>query len=141
MRYSFVFVLILAACASPSKKSEPKGPSTKEVVAMQTTQTGAEGEDIKIDKLMESARITPYPKKGAVQGFLFEEIKPKSEWTRAGFKKGDIVIRVAEQPIASRDDLMTLFYAVGSRASFEVEVLREDGKRKPRKNVIFSLLH
>lgn len=134
-----LLVLFVAGCASSKKKTPAtEDLGTKQAVAMQTTQSGAEGSDIKLDAILESARVTPYPKKGALQGFLLEKLKPKSPWTHAGFRSGDIVIRIGEQEIESRDDLMALFYALGAKLTMEVEVLRKDAKGH-RRNVIFEL--
>jgi type II secretory pathway component PulC len=95
---------------------------------MQTTDVGAEGSDLVLNGLMETARIVPYPKAGKkLKGFLLEAVEPQSPWTRAGLKKGDVVIRVADSPMSNREDLMTLFYAVGRPGSAEIEVLRSPG--------------
>jgi S1-C subfamily serine protease len=134
--------VVLAGCASkPGGRSKPPAVpiSTKEAVALQTTGVGAEGSDLVLNGLMETARIVPYPKSGKkLTGFLLEAVEPDSPWTRAGLKKGDIVINVGDTPMTTREDLMTLFYAVGKPGTAPIAVLRRPGRHRRRETVVLN---
>jgi serine protease Do len=67
------------------------------------------------------ARAMGLPK---LQGVLVSDVHPKSPAAKAGFKRGDIILRVGTQPVRTSARLRNLIAAKGPGAEVSIEIVR-----------------
>ncbi len=56
-----------------------------------------------------------------VHGQMIAQIEARSFWEHVGFKNGDIITRINNQPFNSADEALKIFGSSGKKFSFEVE--------------------
>lgn len=71
---------------------------------------------------LESSQFHPNMiSKSAVHGQLMTGITPSSFWDGAGFKDGDVLIKVNNLPVNTQEQILRVFNSTGQKFSFQVE--------------------
>ncbi|MFY0628837.1 MAG: PDZ domain-containing protein [Flavobacteriaceae bacterium] len=78
-----------------------------------------------------------YPKKNS-PGAIIRKINENSPLQKAGFKVGDIILKVNDQPVINQEDWSAITYAIRSEKSTFVEIKR--GHKKLTKRVLLKPL-
>ncbi len=116
--------LVLGACAS-----QPK-PVTEDISPKQpVVKTDAE---INLTELLQLARLTAYPNEKKQESLKIDHIEAGSAWNKIGLENGDVIVRVGDKALNSREHFLALVRAVVNPGTERLEVLRQKGKKKER---------
>lgn len=78
-----------------------------------------------MSKVLSDARLTPKVTKGAVDGFLVTEIKPRGIFDAIGLKDGDVLTRINGYNIDSPEKAVQVLSAIKGQDSIELDIIRK----------------
>lgn len=77
-----------------------------------------------IDQVLSDARLTPVSSKGAVEGFLVNEVKPKGIFDTIGLKNGDILKRVNGFEVTSPERAVQVLTGLRGETKIDLDIVR-----------------
>ena len=78
-----------------------------------------------LPKVLKTARVVPYRKKGVIGGFRFASIDKKSIFNDLGFQVGDVIKQVDNEKVTTPEQAINLFERLKESSGFKVVVERE----------------
>jgi general secretion pathway protein C len=75
--------------------------------------------------LFQEIRLKPSVEEGKTRGFIFEWIKPRSIFDKAGIKQGDVLVAINNIEIKSGEDAFRILQALRNESSLKVTLLRD----------------
>jgi len=75
--------------------------------------------------LFQEIRLKPSVEEGKTRGFIFEWIKPRSIFDKAGIKQGDVLVAINNIEIKSGEDSFRILQALRNESSLKVTLLRD----------------
>ena len=124
---------ILTMEESASSRKEASSPTRGTRRTRQTSPRGAtvtvrqsEVQDSlqNMNELLSQVRIRPHFTDGQPDGLALTRIKPQSIFARMGLKSGDIVKGVNGSPIATPDDVLSLYESLKSGSQLSLQITR-----------------
>lgn len=82
-----------------------------------------------MSSVLTDARLTPRVSKGAIDGFLVTEIKPRGVFDAIGLVNGDVLTRINGYEIDSPEKAVQVLSALKGETSIELDIVREGQKR------------
>lgn len=82
-----------------------------------------------MSSVLTDARLTPRVSKGAIDGFLVTEIKPRGVFDAIGLENGDVLTRINGYEIDSPEKAVQVLSALKGETSIELDIIREGQKR------------
>lgn len=77
-----------------------------------------------ISSIMTDARLTPKVVKGAVEGFLVNEIKPRGVFDAIGLKNGDVLTRINGYEIDSPEKAVQVLSGLKGSTAVDLDIVR-----------------
>ncbi|KPK24376.1 MAG: hypothetical protein AMK69_16210 [Nitrospira bacterium SG8_3] len=82
-----------------------------------------------INTLLSQVRIRPHFKNGEADGLSISRIRPNSIFTKLGLRNGDVVQAIDGTPIASPDDILSMYDKLKSGSNISIQITRR-GQQK-----------
>jgi len=86
----------------------------------------------RLPQLLMQARAIPHQMNGRMDGYLIQDIAPRSLYARAGLQNGDIILAVNGQPIVNPQQAMKLLNSLSSASHLSIRIRRGDTEQTLR---------
>lgn len=82
-----------------------------------------------LNKILQSAAITPFYENGAFVGYRFVSIKPNSPILKLGLKVGDIITRIDGNDLTSPEPLFNMLTKIDDIHAVNIDMMRSQQKK------------
>lgn len=119
-----VLEMIGPVAAEAPRRSPPLKPLAGRKITLKRTFIADAVQDI--GSLMNQAKIRQHLENGQPAGLMLTNIKPGSIFRRLGLRNGDVLTTVAGRPIATVNEVATLYQELNSADSVAVQIKRRN---------------
>lgn len=110
-----------------AKAVEPSDSGSNINVNVSRDELKAELKDL--NKVLQSAAITPFYENGVFVGYRFASIKPNSPINKLGLKVGDIITRIDGNDLTSPEPLFNMLTKIDDIRAVNIDMMRSQQKK------------